>query len=148
MELLSTAAPRPLGHLLWTHGSDALNWNSLTSGPTATQTAGTKSSAKHDSHQPIIIGPKAAKLFEIALRKSWDFRPRKGTQFGRGPVSVDPLRAAQPEQPRRLGEFVDYGSPAWRRSVGARFRRRWAQPINTTVSTMVRVETAAMVGSI
>jgi hypothetical protein len=32
--------------------------------------------------------------------------------------------------------------------VGARFRRRWAQPINTTVSTMVRVETAAMVGSI
>src|ERR1700682_901660 len=56
--------------------------------------------------------------------------------------------AAQPEQPRRLGEFVDYGSPAWPRSVGARFRRRWAQPINTTVSTMVRVETAAMVGSI
>jgi hypothetical protein len=29
-----------------------------------------------------------------------------------------------------------------------RFRRRWAQPINTAVSTMVRVETAAMVGSI
>jgi flavin reductase len=32
--------------------------------------------------------------------------------------------------------------------VCARLRRRCAQPINTTVSTMVRVETAAMVGSI
>src|SRR5258708_10941271 len=33
-----------LGHLLWTHRSDALHWNSLKSGPTATRTAGTKSS--------------------------------------------------------------------------------------------------------
>jgi hypothetical protein len=28
------------------------------------------------------------------------------------------LLAAQPERPRRLGEFVDYGSPAWRGSGG------------------------------
>jgi len=53
----------PLGHLLWTHGSDALNWNSLESGPTATRTAGTKSSAKHNSHQ-IIIGRKAPKFLK------------------------------------------------------------------------------------
>ena len=54
----------PLGHLLWTYGSDALNWNSLKSGPTATRTAGTKSSAKHNSHQPIIIGRKAPKFLK------------------------------------------------------------------------------------
>src|SRR3981189_1114242 len=55
---------------------------------TATRTAGTKSSARHRSVQPLIIGRKAPKFCEIALAKSWDFRPRKGTQFGRGPVSV------------------------------------------------------------
>lgn len=27
----------PLGQLLWTHGSDALNWNSLKNGPNATR---------------------------------------------------------------------------------------------------------------
>lgn len=32
--------------------------------------------------------------------------------------------------------------------TGARLRSRWAQPIRITVSTMVNVETAAMVGSI
>jgi hypothetical protein len=35
-------------------------------------------SARSRSNQPIIIRRKAAKFLEVAVRKSWDFRPRIG----------------------------------------------------------------------
>ena len=74
----------PLGHLLWTHGSDALNWNSLKSGPTATRTAGTKSSAKHNSHQPIIIGRKAPKFLKSLSGKLGISGPERGPNLDAG----------------------------------------------------------------
>jgi hypothetical protein len=72
------------GHLLWTHGSDALNWNSLKSGPTATRTAGTKSSAKHNSHQPIIIGRNAPKFLNRSQQILGFQAPKGGPNFDAG----------------------------------------------------------------
>ena len=74
----------PLGHLLWTHGSDALNWNSLKSGPTATRTAGTKSSAKHNSDQPIIIGRKAPKFLKSLSGNLGISGPERGPNLDAG----------------------------------------------------------------
>ena len=74
----------PLGHLLWTHGSGALNWNSLKSGPTATRTAGTKSSAKHNSDQPIIIGRKAPKFLKSLSGNLGISDPERGPNLDAG----------------------------------------------------------------
>ncbi len=93
----------PLGHLLWTHGSDALNWNSLKSGPTATRTAGTKSSAKHNSHQPIIIGRKAPKVLKSL---SGNLGISGGTQFRRGPVSVGRCRCFPQDFYKRFSRMI------------------------------------------
>ena len=72
------------GALLWTHGSDALNWNSLKSGPTATRTAGTKSSAKHNSDQPIIIGRKAPKCLKSLSGNLGISGPERGPNLDAG----------------------------------------------------------------
>src|ERR1700730_692704 len=69
----------------------SLTWvrNVLKSGRQLTRIAGTKSSARHRSVQPIIIARKARKFLKSANRNFREFEGRKGTQFRRGPpVSV------------------------------------------------------------
>jgi hypothetical protein len=61
-------------------------------GRTSNANGRTKSNARHRSVQPIIIGRKAPRFLKSLSRNLGDFRPRKRTQFGRGPVSVGRCR--------------------------------------------------------
>jgi hypothetical protein len=51
------------------------------SGHQQTRTAGTKSSARHRSLQPIIIVPKGAKVLKSLWENLGDFRPQRGPNY-------------------------------------------------------------------
>jgi hypothetical protein len=89
----------PLGQLLWTHGSDALNWNSLKNGPNATRTtialvsafalSSTFAFAKMVRHKPSV---RTYDLHRgIPLGRSGFLHPNYGNPDGATSVSAGGL---------------------------------------------------------
>jgi hypothetical protein len=78
--------------------------------------------ARHRSLQPIIIGRKAPKFLKSLQRNLRDFRPRKRTQFRRGPKClladgrsyanlID--RAAAPKNTKAAPTHSQRGKESW-----------------------------------
>jgi hypothetical protein len=94
----------------------------LISGRTSNANGPTKSSARHRSAQAIIIGRKAPKILKWLSRNLRDFRPRKRTQFMRGPKClladgrsyanlID--RAAAPKNTKAAPTHSQRGKESW-----------------------------------